>query len=53
MVTISNQEQDICAAQRWTACIDNSHQFMSVNQKTQEKLITSVDPGQNARNCHW
>ena len=37
----------------WPDCIDNSHHFMSVNQKTQEKLITSEDPGQSARICHW
>ena len=40
-------------AQRWTVCIDNSHHLMSVNQKTEEKLITSEDPGQSARICHW
>ena len=51
MVTISIQ--GICAAQRWTVCIDNSHHLMSVNQKTEEKLITSEDPGQSARICHW
>ena len=27
--------------------------WVSVNQKTEEKLITSEDPGQSARICHW